>query len=412
MNKSLLKNMLLTAASILMIISCSSVDKNIIYVNAQNPDGGDGLSWPTAFNSLQDGLDKAQKGKELWVAAGTYIPSDTVGGTNERNKTFQLKNGVALYGGFKGNESNVNQRDWRANKTILSGDLNGDDQGFENNSENSFHVVIGNGTDSTALLDGFIITAGNANAESWPDDGGGGMSNFDGSPTIKNSLFKGNAAFADGGGMRNWGNTRPLISHCIFTENMAAQEGGGMMNGPGSKPVVTNCVFKENSTGEDGGGMYVNESFPLVVNCVFTNNQANLTGGGMYTVNGSRPKVINCTFSRNKALKAGGSLSNLRGKPLLINCILWANSAPANPEIHNVDSDPELMNSIISGSYKGKGNLDSDPLLTEELHLSVGSPAVDAGDNKVIPADVVNDLAGKSRIYNDVVDIGAYEFQK
>jgi parallel beta-helix repeat protein len=328
MFKRRIKNILLATAPILLTISCSSDNSNIIYVNAQNPGGGDGLSWQTAFNNLQDGLDKAQNGNELWVAAGTYIPSDTVGGVSERNKSFLLKRGVALYGGFKGSEKSRDQRNWLENKTILSGDLNGDDQGFENNSENSFHVVIGNGTDSTAVLDGFIISGGNANAESWPDDGGGGMSNFEGSPTISKCIFKGNAAFADGGGMRNWGDTHPQIRNCVFTENKATQEGGGMMNGPDSAPKVINCIFFNNTSGEDGGGMYINESNPLVVNCIFRDNIASLTGGGMYTVNGSRPNVINCTFTRNRALKAGGALSNLRGKPFLTNCILWANSAP------------------------------------------------------------------------------------
>jgi hypothetical protein len=250
MQKLNIKNMIFTIALSLLMISCSIDDNHIIYVNAKSPAGGDGISWQTACNNLQDALDKAVKGSELWVASGTYIPILKVGGDSERNKSFQLKNGVTLYGGFRGDEKSLDGRDWQENNTILSGDLNGDDQGIKNKSDNSYHVVIGNSTDSTAILDGFIISGGNANAESWPDDGGGGMSNHNGSPMIKNCTFVGNAAFADGGGMRNWGDTNPQIRNCVFTENKAIQEGGGMMNGPGSAPQVVNCIFFSNTSGE------------------------------------------------------------------------------------------------------------------------------------------------------------------
>jgi hypothetical protein len=77
-----------------------------------------------------------------------------------RTATFQMKSGVALYGGFSGTETARNQRDWAANVTILSGDIGAEGD----NSDNSYHVVTANNTDASAVLDGFTISGGNANA--------------------------------------------------------------------------------------------------------------------------------------------------------------------------------------------------------------------------------------------------------
>jgi hypothetical protein len=98
--------------------------------------GGTGncSSWANAC-TLQIALTGALSGDEIWAAAGTYTPGTL------RTDTFQLKNGVALYGGFAGTETARTQRNPAANLTTLSGDLNGDDLGFNNNSENVYHVA-------------------------------------------------------------------------------------------------------------------------------------------------------------------------------------------------------------------------------------------------------------------------------
>jgi len=73
----------------------------IIYVDADATGSHNGTSWANAFTSLQDGLDAAATSPaEIWVAEGTYKPTVEYGGADDRYKSFQLKNGVALYGGF------------------------------------------------------------------------------------------------------------------------------------------------------------------------------------------------------------------------------------------------------------------------------------------------------------------------
>ncbi len=137
--------------------------QSVLYVNADAVEAGDGTSWVDAYNDLQDALAVAVAGDQIWVAAGTYVPS----ATSARDATFQLKSGVGLYGGFAGTEADHKERDPVVNRTILSGDLNGNDRivstpeglaGEATRSDNSYHVVTGSGADETAVLDGFTIS--------------------------------------------------------------------------------------------------------------------------------------------------------------------------------------------------------------------------------------------------------------
>ncbi|MEM6802380.1 MAG: choice-of-anchor Q domain-containing protein [Bacteroidota bacterium] len=386
-------------------------DRRIAYVNTQAIANGSGESWSSAFQHLQEAIDKAGVFNEIWVAKGTYQPIQYVGGKGERYRTFALINGLKIYGGFKGDESELDQRNIQLYETILSGDLkNNDTDDPSTLTDNVFHVVSGNNTNHTALLDGFTITAGNANDSVWPHDGGGGINNYQSQPSIRNCQIKNNRAFADGGGIRNWGKANTQIENCIFLDNYSEQEGGAIMNADHSNPSIFNCTFKNNISGEDGGAIYNNlYSRAKIVNCLFVNNQAGLTGGAIYNVNDSQPSIINCTITKNKAEKSGGAISNLRSYPNIINSILWGNRASENAEIHIVQSTAIVTYSIISGGYYGVGNQDIDPMIdSENFRLSPNSKAINAGKNEVVNFQL--DLAGNPRIMEKKVDVGALEF--
>lgn len=319
------------------------VDRIYVKADAQGPYKG--TSWNDAFDDLQDALNVAQPNTEIWVATGVYTPDR---GTGAREASFRLKNGVRLYGGFSGTETRVYERDPEKNETILSGDLKGDDgPGFANNDENSYHVVNSSRTDETALLDGFIITAGNTNGPR------------------EYRPYK-------GGGIYNRGSSLVLTT-CIFVDNLA-DNGGGMVNATNSSPILTNCRFVGNSAKEHGGGMVnVDGSNPALINCAFSGNMAH-RGAGMLNRDGSNPTLTNCTFTGNKSGGRGGGIHNLEAKamcsPVLANCILWENTDEGNVvESAQVYGGTPVVNYCCiqgwTGKLGGTGNIGDDPLFVD-----------------------------------------------
>jgi hypothetical protein len=312
----------------------------------------DGTSWGSAYPSLQDALDQAAAGDEIWVATGVYTPGVTVA------DTFSLPAGVALYGGFVATETLRSQRDWQNNVTVLSGDIDGDDQtdahGVITHTDhitgsNSTHVVTSQGVNDTAVLDGFTLTGGDAHG-SHPNDAGGGMFNEDSSPTVRNVTFSGNRADTDGGGMYN-DNSSPALTNVTFSGN-TANVGGGIYNWESSNPTLTNVSFSSNNAVSDGGGMYNWTSNPALTNVSFSGNNAmSNNGGGMANWNGSSPALTNVSFGGNTAGWGGGMYNSNFSNPTLTNVTFSGNTASVDGGgMHNWTSDPTLTNVTFSGN--------------------------------------------------------------
>jgi predicted outer membrane repeat protein len=214
---------------------------SILYVKQ----GGksDCLSWTTACG-LQTALTEANIGNQVWVAAGTYKPTTL----SSRFATFQLKTGVAIYGGFPADGGDWETRDWVNNLTTLSGDIGT----LSVSTDNSYHVVTGSGVTATAVLAGFTISGGNADGIP-PHYYGGGMYNSSSSPTLTNVTFSTNSA-TRGGGMYN-DSSSPTLTNVTFTGNSATNFGGGMYSTSSSSPTLTNVTFTGNSA-TYGGGLY------------------------------------------------------------------------------------------------------------------------------------------------------------
>ena len=350
MDKRIILKTFLTISVIVSVPTTGTITKGaIIYVDDDAVGVNDGSSWENAYVYLQEALadaKTAEKPVEIRVAQGVYRPNAGLMTAPVPNwwraTTFHLTNSVALKGGYAGiGEEDPNAHDLRLYETILSGDLNGDDIEVVNpedlldeptRADNSYRVVTGIGVDETAILNGFIITGGQADGPeftNWPEyenlQSGGGIYNYSGSPTIINCTFKSNQALDYGGGMCNY-ESNPTLTNCIFRNNHSKRSGAGMFNHQ-SSPSLKNCTFSENWAERGGGGGMHNRfnSNSILINCIFTANSG-VAGGGMDNAVSS-PTITNCTFSRNySTFRGGGLYSNGEGYPILTNCIITGNT--------------------------------------------------------------------------------------
>jgi hypothetical protein len=368
-----------------------AVVKKIRYVDADATGDNDGSSWEDAFNYLKDALSAARLGDEIWVAQGIYKPdqdTDNPTGTGDRQATFQLKFGVSLKGGYAGcGEPDPDERDIETYETILSGDLNADDADADDpcdllnepiRSENSYHVVTTTGADETTVLDGFTITAGNANGPNFDERGGGGMFNSGHdntcNPKVVRCTFVGNSGVEFGGAMFNYGHgdgeSNPILTDCTFIGNAAGQTGGAICNWS-AHPVVTNCAFTSNFA-LGGGAMDNAGSSPVLANCTFTDNSATYAGGAMNNWEQADPSLADCIFIGNSADRGGAMNNDIASSATLTGCTFIGNKANGDGGgmCNGYPSNSTLTNCLFSGNSAGDrggamyNDRNSDPILT------------------------------------------------
>ena len=378
-----------------------------------------GNSWANAYLNPQLALGDVNC-TEIWVADGVYKPA----GSGVRGMPFVVPANVAVYGGFVGTEALRTQRDWRTNVTILSGDIDSNDTNADGNNiaettgdiqgANSYHVVLMDGTvtsvTASTVLDGFTITAGQANSVGGGININGGGLYCSGSgagaqcsPMLWNLVFSGNLAGNSGGGlfnggyngglsnpnlfkvtftgnMANWGGgmynngtvggvSTPSLMDVTFMNNMATADGGAMYNdgwqGGTASASILNVTFFLNIAGMNGGAIFNNGNgallpagaSPFLTNATFFGNQA-ANGGGMYNYGASgssNPMLWNATFVANQALVSGGAMYNDgttggSANPTLTNVILWADiGMVSGAEIFNVAAFPSISYSVVAG---------------------------------------------------------------
>ncbi|MDA3838194.1 MAG: hypothetical protein PF574_04335 [Candidatus Delongbacteria bacterium] len=439
---------------IMLTICVSIVSAAVNYVDVNSNGLNDGSSWVNAYTDLQTALETSTAGDEIWMAAGTYYPSVEIEGTGDRFKAFHTVNGVAVYGGFAGNETAVEQRtdygDGGANETILSGDIGipGD------NSDNCYHVINnfdpGSGNlsaDATTILDGLTIAYGNANGADYIDMCGGGMLNHRGNPTLRNLVFKLNSAVYYGSALHCYVSSSKLdnsqfiqnttttydatlytnycdgmvISDCDFLSNVSARYGGAVTNYY-SSPTYNNTTFISNYA-MGGGALYSNNANPVFNNALFYDNEAyystTMEGyGGAIRSYSSNPTFNNATIVNNTASNTGGGIY---GDCTLNNCIIWGNTAVGQGDQIYSTGTITMNNCCYSnetGDVQGYGTttpnncITTDPQLLDpsnnDYHISGDSPCINMGNNSYNTQPY--DLQGEIRIQDLIIDIGAYEW--
>lgn len=293
-----------------------------------------GVNWANAYNDLQAAINNADC-LEIWVAAGVYKPT----GSMDRTISFELRGNMALYGGFAGSETERDVRDWTANPTILSGDIGT----TLDPSDNSYHVVYASFLEYPVTLDGFTITAGNADSIAMDGYGGGilsinnplvlknltfvdnsainggGLSLIEGASTVSNILFLNNSAEL-GGGMAV--EDSDLVLDSIHFDGNSSDYGGGLFTR--GSAAITNVSFTANSAARMGGGMFSSSGTIILQEAVFSNNASEEYGGGLAVYGDLVAQQV--LFSENSAGTDGGAISNFSNLEL-VNVTLIGNIA-------------------------------------------------------------------------------------
>lgn len=382
-------------------VDIGAVETFIARIKFNAGGNNDGTSWANAYPDLQSALTADPWPSQIWGAQGIYYP-DITGDTDSdlREATFQLKNEVALYGGFPNTGTpTFTDRDFITHTTILSGDIDqndGDD--FANSDGNAYHVLTGSDTNATAILDGFTISSGNADDPNLPFAAGGGLYSERGSPTLTNCSFTGN--YGDfGGGVYN-SFASPSLTNCTFSDNHAVL-GGGIYSQNGSSCRVTNCLFSGNRASA-GGGLYNLLSSLTLTSCTFSGNRAD-GGGGVY--NDGRPVTLShCVIWNNRDQSGTGtSRASAFNTTLLSSNYSYCLIQGQNPTgIGNLDGTDPANDPLFVLPV----NPNAAPTTGGDFRLQEGSPALDAGDDS--KNNTTTDLAGNPRKVG-IIDLGAYE---
>lgn len=397
----------------------------------------DGTSWADAFRGsggLESALDVAEFGDQIYVATGTYLPTQN----GSRAASLRLISGIRVYGGFLGGEQSPEDRPPIGTApTILSGDLNGNDGPLGASlNDNSRHVVRMTNVGASSLLDRFVIQSGHADSNGGAASRGAGALLENSSATLRDCRFTDNFASTRGGAVYIQGG-RPSFVSCVLQDNEAL-EAGGALAGVLWNGSVESCIFRGNRA-ELGSAAFIaftEPSMPVTfLNCLIADNVATGSteaGAAAITIpdEDSVVRLDLCTIAGNFSTESewAGVAFPFENEFRAVDCIVFHNADGNGMQTAAAQLSPggTCTFSIVQGGYPGAENTAADPQFLNstagDYSLAPGSPAIDASSGTGLALSALTtDLAGNPRKSDvasapdvgvgppPVADRGAYE---
>jgi len=440
---------------------------------------------------IQDGIDAANDGDEVVIADGTYTGAGNVN-LDFKGKKITVRSANGPAGVIIDCENQPRTRG------VLFDSLSEDRSAvLEGVTIRNGSYDFGAGIMITSGASPVIRNVRVENNNATNSGGGINVRDLNSNPLILNSTISGNTAFDSGGGVRIINSADATIVNCLIDGNSAfagvpfTGRGGGLFVGNASVSVI-GSTLSNNTVSYVGGGATIfgagqnNHFRVLIIGSVISGNTANgagSKGGGLRFQSidaANKVEVINSLIYGNSAEVDGAAIDIYRASPTFYNSTITGNISPGVPiiNVHTLgvlgennegmisalvtfknsilygNSDPVMSDadelaldgnstivveySDVQGGFAGPGNIDADPLFINaagnDFRLQLGSPAVDAGDNTAVPADVLDldgdgdtaeaipyDLANGGRFFDvpevadtgngsaPLVDMGAYE---
>lgn len=420
----------------------------------------DGLSWENAI-TLTEALRQAKAGDEIWVKGYEDITGHIY---KAPEGGFVLPSGVAMYGGFAGDETIKNDLPTGRHKyqmkyqTALVGDIATNDKASQQliiypenttRNDNATHVLtlqMGVTQDNTndgnkpTIVSGFLIAAGNASGANTSANGRGG-----GIYVVNNSNDN------------NAGSRYFRISQCNFANNYGMRGGAIYVDNSCTNQqstisycsIFNNVAGKRGSSENEGGGMWI-DGTATVYNCNINNN----TNGGIRL--SSTSKIVNCSVIANTVSAADlttDGASNSNGGGAVYNSVLWHSTALSKqdsrpafhscafPEVevtdskantdangnvrisnenHGIEPAPWFKQSAVTQGYdfsfsSNLKQLYSTAFTFEETSALLNKGKLEYYKNLVVDANLETtstDIMGRTRYQTSTIDIGAYEYAR
>lgn len=450
----------------LLLLGCSialSAQGKTYYVKADSEitaSGSDGLSWDKAI-TLTEALRQAKAGDEIWVKGYEDITGHIY---KAPQGGFVLPSGVAMYGGFAGDETIKNDLPTGRHKyqmkyqTALVGDIATNDKASQQliiypenttRNDNATHVLtlqMGVTQDNTnegnkpTIVSGFLIAAGNAKGENTSANGRGG-----GIYVVNNSNDN------------NAGSRYFRISQCNFANNYGMRGGAIYVDNSCTNQqsaisycsIFNNVAGKRGSSDNEGGGMWI-DGTATIYNCNINNN----TNGGIRL--SSTSKIVNCSVIANTVsaadLTTDGASNSIDGGAVY-NTVLWHSTALSKqdsrpafyscafPEVevtdskantdangnvrisnenHGIEPAPWFKQSAVTQGYdfsfsSNLKQLYSTAFTFEETSALLNKGKLEYYTNLVVNANLETtstDIMGRTRYQTSTIDIGAYEYAR